>query len=121
MKTKNQRLLQLNTHVLKLLILLASTSTCSIAQTTISFDNASLWASGSGTISSYQVDRVYKDADWTFTGGEALRQFTGTQDGFDRTNSGNYAWRLRDNSCVVWTATHDTCGIITSFGFAVRR
>lgn len=87
----------------------------------IDFDDASKWTSGSGSIGSYQSDHKYEDQDWEFTGGPALRETSGTQNGHPKTNSGANAWRLRDVSSVIWTATLTTCGTIEDFGFAVRR
>lgn len=90
------------------------------AQVTINFDDANLWIAGSGNITSYQNDHSYSDANWTFSGGPALRQSTSTQDGF-ASAFGTYAWRSRNNSSMQWTAIYNSAGTISQFGFKVRR
>ncbi|MBT6234780.1 MAG: hypothetical protein HOI49_01650 [Bacteroidetes bacterium] len=93
------------------------------AQTTIDFNVDADWtASSSGGYTSYQTNHSYSQSEWTFTGGPALRQSTTIQDGEPATvgNTGR-AWRIRDNSSASFTATHNTCGTLTQFGFDVRR
>ena len=90
------------------------------ADIVVDFDNAANWnLNGSG----YQVGHVYSDQGVEFTGGPALRETAGTQDGFAKT-FGTYAWRLNDDTAVSWTATlADTTSMAqaSSFGFDVRR
>ncbi len=95
------------------------------AQTTIiNFDNNANWTAGSGALNSYQNNHTYVQDGWLFTGGNALRDTTGLQDGFDRV-IGTYSWRLRDSNAVTWTATYtlalDSTNFFSSFGFDARR
>ncbi|MCW5898163.1 MAG: T9SS type A sorting domain-containing protein [Flavobacteriales bacterium] len=90
------------------------------AGTTISFDEALLWTAGSGSLASYFSDHVYEEADWSFTGGPALRNGTAAQDGFAGA-LGTYAWRLQNVAGVDWRATYEGGDILENFGFSVRR
>lgn len=85
----------------------------------IDFDDAGNWTVGSGGITSYQTDHEYNDQNWLFTGGPALRNGTGAQDGFPGA-LGTYSWRLR-NAPATWSGTYNDAGDIVSFGFDVRR
>lgn len=107
-------------HLLLTMCCMMALSFSSLAQTTvIDFDNAGNWTAGSGTITSYQTDHSFTESNWTFTGGPALRQGNGAQDGYAAAN-GTYSWRLRDQA-GDWTATYNTSGTLTAFGFANRR
>ncbi|TVQ93864.1 MAG: hypothetical protein EA393_01670 [Bacteroidetes bacterium] len=87
---------------------------------TIDFDDAGKWIAGSGGITSYQTDHIYQDKNWTFTEGPALRQTSTVQDDVPG-SLGIYAWRLQDASGTEWTATYNSRGYISAFGFKVRR
>ena len=92
---------------------------------TSNFDDDSKWTAGSGTINSYQTDHQYNDViggfNVNYTGGPALRESSGTQDGFDKTHNGSpYSWRLRNKSTVEWFATIEATSI-DGFSFYVRR
>lgn len=86
---------------------------------TIHFDDAAKWTAGSAALGAYAVDHVYNDENFSFSGGPALRQGTTMQDGFAGA-LGTYSFRLQDAPCT-WTATYNSCGTITQFGFSVRR
>jgi hypothetical protein len=89
----------------------------------IDFDTDGNWTAGSGSITSYQSDHVYADQGMLFTGGRALRQGNGLQDGVAGA-LGTFAWRLDDGESVPWTATYAdvTAGdAVSGFSFAVRR
>ncbi len=90
------------------------------SQTTIDFDNVLNWTAGSGSITSYFSDHLYTANNWTFTGGDALRNTTSIQDGVAGAN-GTYSWRLRDAAGVIWSGTYNTSGTVSQFGFAARR
>jgi uncharacterized repeat protein (TIGR02543 family) len=93
------------------------TSCATSAGGIVNFDDAGNWTiNGTG----YQSGHVYAESGWSFTGGPALRETSGSQDGFPRVFD-TYAWRLENNSSVAWTATWTTAGTIKSFGFDVRR
>lgn len=87
-------------------------------QTTIDFEDSSKWT-GSGSLASYASEHTYTDGVFSATGGPALRESSGTQDGFPKT-FGEYAWRLRDNSSVNWTITIASGGVST-FSLKIRR
>ena len=84
------------------------------AQTTINFDDATKWSSGSG----YGI-YTYTDGLFSATGGDGLRQSAGTQDGFPSAH-GTYSWRLRNNSSTEWIATISAGGVST-FSIDARR
>lgn len=91
----------------------------------IDFDIATNWIQGSGSFTSYQTDHKYNTQvagfNVEFTGGPALRETQGTQDGFDKTyNNSTYAWRLRDQNTVEWFANLFASSI-NGFSFYVRR
>ncbi|MFW6020296.1 MAG: hypothetical protein ACOCPM_06915, partial [Bacteroidales bacterium] len=65
-------------------------------------------------------DHEYEDLGVLFTGGEALRQTKSDRDGFPSA-IGEYAWRLRDNNSVSWSATLNREGNIHGFGLKARR
>lgn len=107
------------------LLIVLLTSSLAFSQV-INFDTDANWTAGSGGLTSYQTDHIYSTTVngflATFTGGPALRQVAGAnQDGFQPTHNGSaYAWRLRDVTGVVWTAT--ISAIYTQgFSFYVRR
>ena len=85
-------------------ILLLTGMVCQ-AQTTIDFDDATNWIQGSAGLNSYANNHIYQVANWEFSGGPALRETAGTQDGYPRTN-GTYAWRLSNTSNVQWRASY---------------
>jgi len=88
----------------------------------IHFDDNSNWIRSPGVaISSYATDHIYSDQGFTFTGGPALRNGTGLQDGIAGA-IGTYSWRLRD-SPVIWTATYSMVSLasIGTVGFDARR
>ncbi len=126
--SKNKTALNSAATLLKtalILLLSATFASPGSAQTNlINFDVAGNWTAGSGAINSYQTDHVYADANMTFTGGPALRETSSSQDGFSGA-LGTYAWRLQDNSSVVWTATYNPAlganEFFSEFGFAARR
>jgi hypothetical protein len=92
-------------------------------QIIINFDTDVNWTAGSAALSSYASNHTYIENNWTFTGGDALRNGTTAQDGFAGA-LGTYSWRLRD-AAVTWTATY-TAALnanqnFTGFGFDARR
>ncbi len=105
-----------------LFILLFAISQVVLGQ--VDFDTNADWTAGSGSLNSYQSDHQYdgtvSGVTINFTGGPALRESSGTQDGFSKTHSGTYSWRLRNNSSVSWIATVSTTEI-NGFSFFVRR
>lgn len=100
------------------LILIALIATLLWGQTTIDFDDSSKWI-GAGSLASYSSEHSYTDGVFSATGGPALRETSGTQDGFPKT-FGNYAWRLRDNASVDWVITIASGGVST-FSLKIRR
>jgi hypothetical protein len=94
------------------------------ADLVVNFDTAANWTAGAAALTSYASNHTYLQSGLTFTGGNALRQTTATQDGFAGA-FGTYAWRLQDNSAINWTATYSTVQpsneLISGFSFAVRR
>ena len=90
----------------------------------IDFDTAGNWTAGSVALTSYATNHTYIQNNWTFTGGNALRNTTSTQDGFAGA-LGTYSWRLENASGVSWTATYNaqlaTNKKFTGFGFDARR
>lgn len=90
-----------------------------IGQISINFDTDANWT-GSGSLTSYNSGHTYVQSGWTFTGGPALRQTTALQDGVAGA-FGTYAWRLQDNTAVIWTGTYNGTLTITSFSMQVRR
>ncbi len=89
------------------------------AQTTVDFDDDAKWtASAGGGLSSYQLDHEYTDGDFSAIGGEGLRQNSSDQGGVPG-GLGTYAWRLRDDAAVIWTATIATGGV-SSFSLEAR-
>ncbi|XZE52631.1 PEP-CTERM sorting domain-containing protein [Planctomycetaceae bacterium SH139] len=93
------------------------------ASVVVDFDDDAKWVAGSGSITSYQIDHVYADQGLVFTGGPALRQGNGAQDGVAGA-LGAFSWRLRNGTAVNWTATYaDTTALdtISRFSFDVRR
>ena len=90
----------------------------------IDFDTAGNWTAGSVAITSYALNHTYIQNNWTFTGGNALRNTTTAQDGFAGA-LGTYSWRLENASGVSWTATYNaqlaTNKKFTGFGFDARR
>jgi hypothetical protein len=89
-----------------------------LAQTTISFDEATKWTAGSAALGSFASDHTYVDGVFSATGGPALRQATAAQDGFPGA-LGTYAWRLRDAS-VSWVITIASGGV-ADFSVKIRR
>jgi hypothetical protein len=85
----------------------------------INFEDPAKWIPGSGQLGSYQNDHQYLDGVFSATGGPALRETSGTQDGFPST-IGEYAWRLRDANTVEWTITIASGGV-GDFSIAIRR
>lgn len=88
-------------------------------QTVVDFDDASKWTSGSGSITSYASDHSYVDGLFSATGGPALRNTNGTQDGFPGA-LGTYSWRLRNVTDVDWRITISAGGV-GDFSMAIRR
>lgn len=93
---------------------------------TVDFDDPGKWSSDN-SFTSYQIDHIYADQGFTFTGGPALRNGTAVQDGFAGA-LGTYSWRLRDVPAVPdvsWTATYTTVdptfNQIGKVSFAARR
>ncbi|MEN8192972.1 MAG: T9SS type A sorting domain-containing protein [Bacteroidota bacterium] len=109
-----------------LFILLFAFTQISFGQTTITFDgdDTGAWSMGSGDYSTYQIDHEYNisvnDFDVKFTGGPALRETQGPQDGYAKTLSGNFSWKLRDRLTVEWSVTLNATKI-DGFSFYVRR
>ncbi len=87
---------------------------------TINFDIAANWTAGSGLLNSYQTNHTYTADNWVFTGGPALRQGIGEQDGFPGA-LGIYSWRIENFASADWRATFTSRGHIRAFGFKVRR
>jgi autotransporter-associated beta strand protein len=119
MKTKSPLYRIAALFALALLATLAATHKVEAQTTTIDFDTAGNWT-GSGSLTSYSTSHVYTESGWTFTGGPALRNTTTSTDGFAGA-LGTYSWRLRDDTTVSWTATYNTGGTLSAFGFDVRR
>src|SRR5690606_34924957 len=93
---------------------------CSVwgwGQTTINFDTDANWTA-SGTISSYG-NHSYTEGALTLNLTNALRNTTGTQDGYPGA-LGTYSLRLRDASTSEARFTIATGGI-AQFSFQVRR
>ncbi len=86
----------------------------------INFDDVAGWTQGSAAITSYAANHQYAGTNWTFTGGQALRNTTADTDGFPGA-LGTYSWRLRDVADVDWRATYQGGGAVTEFGFKARR
>ncbi|MCB5224433.1 MAG: chitobiase/beta-hexosaminidase C-terminal domain-containing protein, partial [Candidatus Cloacimonadaceae bacterium] len=89
------------------------------AQTTINFDDAAKWTAGSAQLTGYAVDHVYTDGVFSATGGLALRETSGTQDGFPKVH-GTYAWRLQTHAEVDWRITIASGGV-SNFSLDIRR
>jgi len=91
----------------------------------VEYDDIFSWTAGSGLLSDFETDHIYVEDNMSFTGGPAIRETAGLQDGFDRTLSGAYAWRLQDASNVQWTGTYALAlppnESLSEFGFSVRR
>jgi hypothetical protein len=92
--------------------------------TVVNFDTAGNWTAGSASITSYASNHQYVESNLTFTGGPALRQTAGAQDGFPGA-FGIYAWRFGNDSTSSWTATY-TAALAPSesfggFAFSARR
>ncbi|MEY8869352.1 T9SS type A sorting domain-containing protein [Meridianimaribacter flavus] len=83
-------------------------------QTTINFDNTANW-----TYSSGYSTQSYSEGEFSFSSNEALRETTGTQDGFPKA-FGTYALRLRNNSSSEFTANIATGGV-DNFSVKIRR
>ncbi len=107
----------------KLILLLLIFSITNLLSQTVDFDTDGNWTAGSGALNSYQSDHVYSTTvsgfNVTFSGGEALREIAGTQDGFSKT-FGDYSWRLRNVNNVDWRVTIEATSI-DGFSFQVRR
>lgn len=84
----------------------------------IHFDDPDLWTAGSGALSSYQVDHLYAEGGWLFSGGPALRQ-TNSLIGGEPGAQGMYAWRLRDEAETSWQAQWQG-GALSAVRFEVR-
>ncbi|PKP68280.1 MAG: hypothetical protein CVT82_15830, partial [Alphaproteobacteria bacterium HGW-Alphaproteobacteria-4] len=90
---------------------------------TENFDTNGNWVNVTGTSLIAYGTKEYADAahsEVTFRGEVALRESSGTQDGFAKTRSGDYAWRLRDADGSFWQAKVTTGGVGT-FSVWVRR
>jgi uncharacterized repeat protein (TIGR01451 family) len=87
------------------------------------FDTDSNWVSvDGGSLASYGT-KAYTNTAFshiTFFADVALRETSGTQDGFPKTRSGDYAWRLRNASGAFWQATISEGGV-GEFSVWVRR
>jgi hypothetical protein len=88
--------------------------------TVIDFDEAANWTAGSVAVGSYAVDHTYVESDWSFTGGQALRNGTALQDAVAGALD-VFSWRLRDLATTDWRATYNGTATLTQFGFEVRR
>ena len=108
-----------NKTLMAIFILAMMTPFTSWAQTTINFDDDTKWTAGSAALSSYAVDHVYTDGDFSATGGPALRNGTAAQDGFAGA-LGTYSWRLQNITSVDWRITIATGGVST-FEMKIRR
>ncbi len=87
------------------------------------FDVNANWTNVSGSSLSAYGTKEYADSAHpavTFHAEVALRETSGTQDGFFKTHSGAYAWRLRNASGAFWQAKVTTGGVGT-FSVWVRR
>jgi hypothetical protein len=87
------------------------------------FDTDSYWISlDGGSLNSYGT-KAYTNTAFshiTFYADVALRETAGTQDGFPRTRSGAYGWRLRNATGSFWRATISSGGV-GEFSVWVRR
>lgn len=109
------------------LVILASLLGASFQQVlavtyTESFDTASNWTCVGAGCTSYD-NHLYANPSYpqmTFSSLNALRETAGTQDGFPRTHSGAYAWRLRNVSGSTWQVRISSGGV-GDFSVWVRR
>ncbi|MFO7538295.1 MAG: lamin tail domain-containing protein [Chloroflexota bacterium] len=87
------------------------------------FDEDNYWKSiDGGGLNSYGT-KAYTNTAFshiTFYADVALRETAGQQDGFDKTRSGAYAWRLRNATGSFWRATISSGGV-GEFSVWVRR
>lgn len=89
-------------------------------QTTINFDDADIWTAAEGTqLGSYSSGHSYTDGVFSATGGPALRETSGSQDGFPKVQ-GTYAWRLNQTTDVNWVITISSGGV-SNFSIDIRR
>ena len=89
-------------------------------QTTINFDDADKWtAAPSTSLGSYSSGHSYTDGVFSATGGPALRETSGSQDGFPKVQ-GTYAWRLNQTTDVNWVITISSGGV-SNFSIDIRR
>lgn len=87
------------------------------------FDTHSYWASLDGSNLNAYGTKAYTNTDFshiTFYADVTLRETSGTQDGFPRTRSGDYAWRLRNAEGSFWQAIISSGGV-GEFSVWVRR
>lgn len=95
-----------------------ATTTVAPVMTVVNFDDELKWTAGSVALNSYASDHTYIDGIFSSTGGPALRNTTGSQDGFPGA-LGTYSWRLT-NGAAEWTATISSGGI-GDFSLDIRR
>lgn len=84
------------------------------------FDTGTNWACN-GSCTSYS-SHSYDDASQpvSFSSNLSVRETSGTQNGFPKTHSGTYSWRLRNNTGSFWQASIPTGGVV-DFSVWVRR
>jgi hypothetical protein len=87
---------------------------------TINFDTAANWTQGGATGFTSYSNHSYSESNWSFTGALVIRNTTTLQDSVAGA-LGTYSWRLQDAAGSALTATFNSEGTITAFGFNVRR